>query len=98
MPLDEALGIAPHQGSSEELMRLGCLLSVMMPYEQASWLLKQWGGLSVSASTLWNWVQAKGKRAMEEIQEQLVLLQQDNDEHFLYRRLSYQEFQLSINN
>ena len=39
MPLDEALGIAPHQGSSEELMRLGCLLSVMMPYEQASSLL-----------------------------------------------------------
>ena len=73
MPLDEALGIAPHQGSSEELMRLGCLLSVMMPYEQASWLLKQWGGLSVSASTLWNWVQAKGKRAMEEIQEQLEM-------------------------
>ena len=32
VPLDEALGIAPHQGSSEELMRLGCLLSVMMPY------------------------------------------------------------------
>ena len=73
MPLDEALGIAPHQGSSEELMRLGCLLSVMMPYEQASWLLKQWEGLSVSASTLWNWVQAKGKRAMEEIQEQLEM-------------------------
>ena len=31
------------------------------------------GGLSVSASTLWNWVQAKGKRAMEEIQAQLEM-------------------------
>ncbi|MBD2429569.1 ISKra4 family transposase, partial [Phormidium sp. FACHB-1136] len=36
VPLDEALGIAPYQQSSEELMRLGCLLSVMMPYAQAS--------------------------------------------------------------
>jgi len=71
VPLDEALGIAPHQGSSEELVRLGCLLSVMVPYEVASWLLGQWSGLSVSASTLWNWVQVKGQKAMEEMQEQL---------------------------
>ncbi|MEY4519241.1 MAG: hypothetical protein RLZZ499_1840, partial [Cyanobacteriota bacterium] len=33
VPLDEALGIAPHQSSSEELVRLGCLLSIVMPYE-----------------------------------------------------------------
>ena len=29
---------------------------------------------------------------------ELLLLQQDNDEHFLCRRLLYQGFQLSINN
>lgn len=42
-----------------------------MPYEVASWLLGQWSGLSVSAGTLWNWVQIKGKQVLEETQEQL---------------------------
>ena len=63
MPLDEALGIVPYQQSSEELVRLGCLLSVMMPYGQASEVLRQWSGLSVSAASLWNWVQQVGQRA-----------------------------------
>lgn len=52
MPLDEALGIVPYQQSSEELVRLGCLLSVMMPYGQASEVLRQWSGLSVSGVSL----------------------------------------------
>jgi hypothetical protein len=52
-------------------MRLGCLLSLVMPYELASWMLGQWSGLSVSASTLWNWVQAKGKQAEAELNAQL---------------------------
>lgn len=71
MPLDVALGIVPHQTSSEELMRLGCLLSVVMPYELASWLLGQWSGLSVSSRTLWTWVQVKGKQAEAELLSQL---------------------------
>lgn len=71
VPLDEALGIAPHQGSSEELMRLGCLLSLLMPYELASWLLGQWSGLSVSSTTLWNWVQTKGKQGQADLEAQL---------------------------
>jgi uncharacterized membrane protein len=69
--LDEAIGITPHQASSDELIRLGCLLSVVMPYELASWMLGQWSGLSVSASTLWNWVQAQGKQAQAELSAQL---------------------------
>jgi hypothetical protein len=69
--LDIALGLTPHQSSSEELMRLGCLLSVMMPYELASWLLGQWSGLSVSSRTLWNWVQVKGAQAEAELHSQL---------------------------
>jgi len=79
VPLDEALGIRPYQVSSEELVRFGCLLSVMVPYEVASWLMGQWSGLSVSASTLWNWVQAKGEQAMVEIQEQLQAQAQGAD-------------------
>jgi hypothetical protein len=69
--LDEALGIQAHQHSSEELIRLGCLLSLVMPYDQASWMLSQWSGLSISASTLWNWVQVQGAAALNDLESQL---------------------------
>jgi hypothetical protein len=52
-------------------MRLGCLLSVVMPDELASWMLGQWSGVSVSASSLWNWVQLKGTQAQAELAQQL---------------------------
>lgn len=42
-----------------------------MPYELASWMLGQWSGLSVSANTLWNWVQAEGQHAQTELNAQL---------------------------
>lgn len=42
-----------------------------MPYELASWMLSQWSGLSVSASTLWNWVQLMGSKAQQELETQL---------------------------
>jgi hypothetical protein len=65
------IGVQRNQRSSDELMRLGCLLSVVMPYDLASWMLGQWSGLSISASTLWNWVQLKGAGAQAELTEQL---------------------------
>ncbi len=71
MPLDKALGIAPYQNSSDELVRLGCLLSLFMPYELAAWLLGQFSGLSVSASSLWNWVERQGKAAQAKLAQQL---------------------------
>ncbi|ASC72874.1 hypothetical protein XM38_038340 [Halomicronema hongdechloris C2206] len=71
MPLDEALGIAPYQQHSEEVIRLGCLFSLVMPYELASWMLSQWSGLSVSAASLWNWVQQRGQQVQAELMEQL---------------------------
>jgi hypothetical protein len=66
------LGIEPHQQSSEELMRLGCLLSVVMPYDLASWMLSQWSGLCVSGSTLWNWVQQYGRKAKQALEQELA--------------------------
>ena len=72
MPFDAALGIAPYQQSSEEVIRLGCLFSLVMPYELASWLLGQWSGLSVSASSLWSWVQQRGQQVQAELMEQLT--------------------------
>ncbi len=72
MPLDEALGIVPYQNSSDELVRLGCLLSLFVPYELAAWLLGQFSGLQVSASSLWNWVERQGKVAQAELAQQLA--------------------------
>lgn len=71
MPLDVALGIVPHQNSSDELVRLGTLLSLFVPYGLAAWLLGQFSGLSVSASSLWNWVENTGTTALIELSEQI---------------------------
>lgn len=71
MPLDEALGITPNQASSEELIRLGCLLSIVMPYDLSSWMLHQCTGIRVSASTLWNWVERYGTSSKSRLEAQL---------------------------
>ena len=71
MPLDEALAITPHQASSEELIRLGCLLSIVMPYDLSSWLLQQCTGITVSASTLWHWVEQYGASSKSRLEAQL---------------------------
>jgi hypothetical protein len=71
VPLDEALGIRPNQASSEELIRLGCLLSIVMPYDLSSWMLHQCTGIAVSASTLWNWVERYGTSSKSRLEAQL---------------------------
>ena len=74
IPLDEALGISAYQQTGIELERLGCLLSVFVPFGLASELLEQLSGLSVSASSLWNWVQKQGQQASEQLEKQLSAL------------------------
>ena len=69
--MDETLGIVKHQKSSDELVRLGCLFSIFVPYELAAWLLGQFSGLQVSASSLWHWVEHQGQIALAELSEQL---------------------------
>lgn len=71
VPLDQALGIAPYQSSSEELIRLGCLMSIVMPYELSSWMLHQCTGIAVSASTLWSWVAHYGQQSQSRLKQQL---------------------------
>jgi hypothetical protein len=39
-PLDEALGVQPHQRSSAELQYLGCTLAVFVPFATAARLLR----------------------------------------------------------
>ena len=69
--MDEALGITPNQASSEELIRLGCLLSIVMPYDLSSWMLHQCTGITVSASTLWHWVERYGTSSKSRLEAQL---------------------------
>lgn len=72
LPLDEVFGITPYQSSSQELIRLGCLLSIVMPYDLSSWMLYQCTGMTVSASILWNWVERYGTKAKSQLDEQLA--------------------------
>jgi hypothetical protein len=65
------LGIEPYQQTSVELMRLGCLLAVFLPFELAVMLLQQFSGIAISDATLWQWVQDFGQQAMETLQAQL---------------------------
>ncbi|NES01223.1 MAG: ISKra4 family transposase, partial [Symploca sp. SIO1B1] len=58
----------PHQRTGDGLKRLGCLVSVFLPYEMASCLLAQWSGIKVSDSSLWNWVQEVGARAVVQLE------------------------------
>jgi len=75
IPLDEVLGIAPYQQTSSELIRLGCLLAVFLPFGLAAWMLRQLSGIAVSEDTIWNWVQAAGKQAIEQLKVQLQQLE-----------------------
>lgn len=70
-PSDAALGISSHQQTSAELVRLGCLLAVFLPFELATSVLQQVSGVSVSDSTLWNWVQAFGQQAKTQLEGQV---------------------------
>ena len=75
-PLDEALGLAPHQRTSGELQHLGCALAVFVPFATAAQFLGWYSGGTVSAPAVWGWVQAAGQRAMETLQEHLQALAQ----------------------
>ena len=70
-PLDEALGVQPHQRTSGELQALGCALAVFVPFATAARLLGWYGGSVVSPRAVWCWVQAAGHQAMAHLQEEL---------------------------
>ena len=71
-PLDDALGLQPHQRTSGELQYLGCALAVFVPFATAATLLSWYCGAAVSTRALWCWVQAAGKRAMVQLEAQLA--------------------------
>ena len=75
-PLDEELGVQPHQRSSGELQCLGCALAVFVPFATAARLLGWYSGGAVSPRALWGWVQTAGHRAMTHLQAQLEAVAQ----------------------
>ncbi len=74
-PSDEKLGIAPYEQTSWEVKRLGCLLSVFVPYELATQLLEQLTGVRIRDSSLWNWIQQAGQRAKLIWEERLTAME-----------------------
>ena len=75
-PLDEELGLHPHQRTSGELQFLGCALAVFVPFATAAKLLGWYSGAAVSPRAVWCWVQAAGGRAMDTLRAQLEAVAQ----------------------
>jgi hypothetical protein len=70
-PFDQVLELDPHQQTSVELKRLGCLLAVFLPFELATMLLQQFTGISITDATIWNWVQVIGRKAKTQLEMQI---------------------------
>jgi hypothetical protein len=70
-PLDDALGLAPGQRTSNELKRYACLLSVFVPFETVSAILERITGLKVSGSSIWEWVQEAGQSAIVQLEAEI---------------------------
>ena len=73
-PLDNALGLLPHQRTSIELQQLGCLLAIFVPFETVAVLLNRLISVQVSSSAVWHWVQRAGEKAMDCLNNQLAEL------------------------
>jgi len=73
-PLDDALGLLPHQRTSIEFSRLGCLLAIFVPFETVAALLNSLTTVQVSCVSVWHWVQKAGQKAMDVLNDQLTRL------------------------
>ena len=75
-PLDDLLGVQPHQRTSEEVQSLGCVLAVFVPFATAATLLGWASGVTVSPRAVWHWVQEAGQQAMAQLHAQLQAVAQ----------------------
>ena len=73
-PLDARLGLTAYQQTSIELVRLGCLLAVFLPFELAVQLLGQLCGVRLSDDSVWQWVQQFGRQAQQQLDRELEQL------------------------
>lgn len=70
-PLDEELGVRPHQRVSDALKRAACALAVFIPFGEARELLALLTGIAVSPGSIWNWVQELGALAQARVEREL---------------------------
>ena len=76
-PLDQELGLEPNQKTCQSLKQAACSLAVFVPYESAAILLSILTGVTVSSTSIHNWVQVAGSIAMQEIQQKIEALSKD---------------------
>jgi hypothetical protein len=65
VPLDDLLLIKPDQKTSDEVMKLGCLLAIFVPFGITSQLLNQLTGIKVCSQTIGNWIASFGRLTRE---------------------------------
>jgi len=70
-PFDEQLGVEPNEKTCEGIKELACLLAVFVPYQIASLLLKNLLGVEACPSSVWNWVQVYGDKAISRFDKEL---------------------------
>ena len=73
-PLDQELGLASNQKTCQSLQQAACSLAVFIPYESAAILLSMLTGVAVSSTSIHNWAQVAGQRAIQEIQQKIDAL------------------------
>jgi hypothetical protein len=72
--MDQALGLEAYARTSVALEKMACLLAVWVPFPRVTRLLAERVEVEVSASSAWNWVQARGQQAMARLDEELKRL------------------------
>ncbi len=77
-PLDQELGLLPNQKTCQSLKQMACLLAVFVSYETAAILLSTLTGITVSSTSIWNWVQVAGELAIADIQQKIDALSEGN--------------------
>jgi len=81
VPSDDKLGITPHQRTSNELKHVACALAVFVPFETAARLLEMLTTVWVSPTSIWNWIQEAGRKAMDHLEGELQNLAEGREPH-----------------
>jgi len=80
-PYDEELGLAPYQQTSDELQQVAWEYAVFVPFQVASHFVRRTFHLTVSAGSVWNWVQQAGTVAADRVQHALDALAEAEAHH-----------------
>lgn len=71
VPLDQTLGIVPNEETTPDLKEWACLLAIFMPYRISAIVFEKLLGLHIGSTTIWQWVQQYGKKAMGQLENEI---------------------------